>query len=112
MLMVRKGPHKLICGRTDPPLLFDLEADPDERENLAGRPDCAAMRAELESIVADTWDIEGMERQVLESQAARRLLTRALGAGRRTSWDYQPLGGGGGRCGRGWGGGAGGVGGG
>ncbi len=91
MLMVRKGCHKLIASRTDPPLLFDLRTDPDERENLAERPDRAGVRAELESIVAETWDIEALERSVRESQSVRRLLSTALAAGRRTPWDYQPL---------------------
>ena len=52
LLMVRKGPYKLISSPADPPLLFDLDADPDERENLAGRPACAGVRAELEAAVA------------------------------------------------------------
>ena len=91
MAMVRKGPHKLIASRTDPPLLFDLAADPDERENLARRPDRTGVRAELEAIAAGTWDFEELERQVLESQSARRLLVGALGTGKVTRWDFQPL---------------------
>ena len=91
MAMVRKGPHKLIASRSNPPLLYDLAADPDELENLAQRPDRAGVRAELESIVAGTWDMEDLERQVLASQSARRLLVKALAAGKITSWDFQPL---------------------
>ncbi len=91
MLMVRKGRHKLIASRTDLPLLFDLDADPDERENLAERPDRAGVRAELESIVAEVWDVEALDRSVRESQSVRRLLSTALADGRRTAWDYQPL---------------------
>ncbi len=91
MAMVRKGPHKLIASLTDPPLLFDLAADPDELENLAQRPDLAGVRAELESIAAGTWDLESLERQVLASQSARRLLVEALATGKISSWDFQPL---------------------
>ena len=91
MAMVRRGPHKLIASRTDPPLLFDLAADPDELENLAQRPDLAGVRAELESIAPDPWDLESRERQVLASQSARRLLVEALATGKISSWDFQPL---------------------
>ena len=91
MLMVRKGCHKLIASRTDQPLIFDLDADPDERENLTERPDRARLRVELESIVAEIWDVEALERSVRKSQSVRRLLRKALAAGRRTPWDYQPL---------------------
>ena len=90
-LMIRKGPHKLIAGRTNPPLLFDLDADPHELENLAERPGRAGVRAELEALVADTWNIEELDRDVRESQSVRRLLSKALGTGSRASWDYQPL---------------------
>ena len=91
LLMVRKGPHKLISSPADPPLLFDLDADPDERENLAGRPACAGVLAELEAAVAETWDVEALDAAVRASQSARRLVGAALDTGARTPWDYQPM---------------------
>jgi choline-sulfatase len=42
MFMIRRGRDKYIHCDTDPPLLFDLESDPDERTNLAEDPDRGA----------------------------------------------------------------------
>ena len=91
MLMVRKGPHKLITSPTDPPMLFDLDTDPHELEDLAHNPIAAGVRAALEAVVAETWDVESLDRAVRESQAARRLVNAALGVGARTHWDFQPM---------------------
>jgi arylsulfatase A-like enzyme len=53
--MVRRPGHKLVrrfpAGPDD---LFDLRADPGERENLAGRPALAALEAELRAEL-DAW---------------------------------------------------------
>ena len=89
--MVRKGPYKLIASRGDPSMLFNLDNDPDELEDLAGHPACAGVRAELEAVVAETWDVEALDRAVRESQSARRLVSAALGTGARTPWDFQPM---------------------
>jgi choline-sulfatase len=91
LLMVRQGRHKLIANPEDPPLLFDLDADPDELENLAGTPAAARVQAELEAVAAATWDVPALDRAVRESQAARGLVSEALGAGARTPWDFQPV---------------------
>ncbi len=72
LLTVRKGPHKPITSLEDPPLLFDLDADPDETRNLAGAPGAAGI-----------WDMPALDRPVRESQAARRLAARA-----RSPWGY------------------------
>ena len=91
LLMVRKGPYKLIASPADPPMLFDLDSDPDELDDLAAHPACAGVRAELEAVVAGTWDVEALDRAVRESQSARRLVGAALDTGARAPWDFQPL---------------------
>ena len=91
LLMVRKGPHKLISSPVDPPMLFDLDADPDELRNLAEHPACGGVRTELEAVAGETWDVEALDAAVRESQSARRLVSAALDTGTRTSWDFQPM---------------------
>ena len=91
LLMVRRGPHKLITSSEDPPLLFDLDADPDELENLAGAPATAGVQGELAAIAARTWDAPALDGAVRASQRARRFVSAALDTGVRTSWDHQPF---------------------
>ena len=46
--MLRKGSHKLIHYTGQPTQLFDLDNDPNETENLAGRKDCRPLQLGLE----------------------------------------------------------------
>ena len=90
LLMVRDGDLKLIWSETDPPLLFDLASDPDERRNLAAEPDAAADLARLVALVHRRWNPAALRRDVLASQRARRFTWSAVMQGQYTSWDFQP----------------------
>jgi choline-sulfatase len=90
ILMIRRGPHKFIWSAPDPPLLFDLEQDPDELVNLAPAPRRARQVAAFTAEVHERWDHAALHAAVLDSQRARRLTYDALTRGRRTAWDYQP----------------------
>ncbi|MFC3608533.1 choline-sulfatase [Stutzerimonas tarimensis] len=91
LMMIRRGPYKFIYSERDPCLLFDLDNDPLERENLAASSD---HRALLESLLAEArqrWDIPLITGQVLASQRRRRFVAEALTRGKLASWDHQPF---------------------
>jgi choline-sulfatase len=90
ILMIRRGPHKFVWSAPDPPLLFDLEQDPDELVDFAAAPEHAPQVAAFTAEVRERWEPEALHAAVLESQRARRLTFDALARGRRTAWDYQP----------------------
>jgi choline-sulfatase len=89
-LMIRRGPHKFVSCGADPDQLYDLDADTHELVNLADRSAEEDLRAAFRDEVAARWDVDALERRVIESQRERHLVARALATGRRTSWDYQP----------------------
>ncbi|MDH3228594.1 MAG: choline-sulfatase [Alphaproteobacteria bacterium] len=90
MFMVRQGRYKYIACEADPPLLYDLDADPAELDNLAGTADHAGTERALMEIIGETWDSEALCRDVVASQQRRRLVFQALMTGDRTLWDYEP----------------------
>jgi choline-sulfatase len=90
VFMIRRGRYKYIHCDVDPPLLYDLQADADELENLAGDPAHAATVAAFAEEVGRRWDSQRIRADVIRTQKARRALHAAMQTGALTSWDYQP----------------------
>jgi len=91
IVMIRRERFKYIHCPADPDLLFDVAADPDERENLATRADHAPLLAEFRAEVARRWNLPELHAQVLASQRRRHFVYDALRQGRYQPWDFQPV---------------------
>jgi choline-sulfatase len=89
--MIRRGRYKYIYSEPDPEQLYDLESDPNELVNLAGRPDHKALQLGFRAEIHRHWNPQTIHRQVLESQHRRRLVAQALATGQLTAWDFQPF---------------------
>ena len=90
LVMIKRGRYKFVHSRVDPDQLYDLIADPDERENLAASDAHAARLRDFRAETARRWDLAALEAAVLASQRRRHLVFRALRQGRYTPWDFQP----------------------
>ena len=91
IVMIRRGRFKYVHCPADPDLLFDVAADPEERENLAPRAGHAAVLAEFRAETARRWNLPELHAQVLASQQRRHLVYEALRQGRYLPWDFQPI---------------------
>ena len=90
LFMVRRGRWKLIHGESIPPLLYDLEDDPDEIDSRAGRAEVHAIEESLRAEVYRQWSPADLRERVIESQRRRLFLHTALATGKRTPWDWDP----------------------
>jgi len=90
--MIREGSFKLIYTHGHPNQLYDLEADPSELRDLAGRPDVREVEESLVEHLLHGWDPEQAHRAVLASQR-RRLLVKEAHAKSRPAhdWSYQAV---------------------
>ena len=87
MFMVRRGPYKLMTGGGAPDLLFDVGADSEERDDLAGDAHSADALAALRRLAAETWDAEALADEIRVSQRERRLVQAAHRHGPAPAWD-------------------------
>lgn len=88
---VRQGRYKYVAAYGGEPLLFDLESDPHEWCNLAGRPELAAVEARLRARAYEGWDPAQIDADELRAQQQRLYLHQANRRNADHSWDYQPF---------------------
>ncbi|MCT8159675.1 choline-sulfatase [Pseudoruegeria sp. SHC-113] len=90
LVCLRYGKWKYIRCALDPDLLFDLEADPQELENLAEHPAHQGTRNALRVKSEARWDLQAFDADVRASQARRWVVYDALRQGHYTPWEYSP----------------------
>jgi choline-sulfatase len=88
--MLRKDNLKYVSVVGHEPALYDLDADPDEFTNFAGRPEYAERERTLAARLAELWDGETCDRRVRQSQKERSIILKALRKGDHKEWDYRP----------------------
>ena len=89
-LMVRKGKYKYIYCETDPALLFDLDNDPRELNNLAEDAACSDVLADMHEELLRIWDPEQYRRDALASQKRQWFIHRVLLKTTPNPWVFQP----------------------
>ena len=90
MLMVRDSQFKLIKGGQAPAVLYDLEKDPQEQNNVAEQASLLDVRERLENLALNCWDYDSLEEDIRLSQRRRRLVQAAHEVGDPPVWDSQP----------------------
>ncbi len=90
VFMIRRDQYKYLHCDIDPPLLFDLENDPEERNNLTTDPAHAELAAAFANEVSERWDSEEIRKNVIATQKQRRTMYEAMTTGKLTHWDYNP----------------------
>ncbi len=89
--MLRDARHKFLYSEIDPPVLFDLEKDPNELKNLAEDRDHQSKIAEFNALAPRLWNAKEIKARIILDQNRRRLIDRAHKVGTPPVWDYQPM---------------------
>jgi choline-sulfatase len=89
-LMCRDKNIKYISCGDDPEMMFNLEIDPNEQNNLAVNPRYAKTLTTMRAHVAKRWDEPNLAERVKTSQKNRLFVQEAMKQGVFPSWDYTP----------------------
>ena len=84
--MIRRDNYKYIYTHGHPPLLYALDRDPLEIDNLAGRPETAEIEARLAAEIMQDYDPEAVNEACIQSQKERLFIQKATDG--IPSWAY------------------------
>ena len=87
--MIRQGCYKYIQSVADPAMLFDVDTDPLELNNLAVESAYADVVNNFQEQITCRWDNKTLTEDILLSQRRRQLLLRAMRKGAQPSWDFE-----------------------
>ena len=86
--MIRKGAFKYVLVPGFDALLFNVETNALEAENLRGTAGYEKLEREFEAQILSKWNPESIRRDVVNSQRERRMINASLRKGRGLSWDW------------------------
>ena len=89
-IMIRKGKYKYVHINPNDRLLFDMESDPLEHNDLTNEESCRTVVAEFQTIIAERWDLDKITACIHLNQRRRNFIHKAHQIGRHVSWDFQP----------------------
>ena len=90
-LMCRQSQFKYVSCGEDPEMLFDLEKDPSELNNLALQAAYSDILLRMRKHVDKQWNKSELTANVFASQQKRLFVQEAMKNGTFPSWDYTPL---------------------
>ncbi len=90
LIFIKDGIKYIHC-RTDPPMMYDLNIDPNELNNVAADPNYKSISNMMKSEIDKRWEYENLERAIIKSQKRRLFVQKSLLKGKWTGWDHQPF---------------------
>lgn len=88
-MMIRKGRYKYIYTHGYPGILYDLEIDPSELNNIVGQENVKDVEKDLRNELLNKIDPNELKSRILESQKQRRFIQNILHSGSQPKWDFQ-----------------------
>ncbi|MBU74160.1 MAG: choline-sulfatase [Rhodospirillaceae bacterium] len=89
-LILRQGAYKYVYCETDPGMMFNLDDDPNELNNLCNDPGHSDKAAKMEAEILRRWDPVQLKQDIIASQQRRHFVQRILMQGTSVPWDFQP----------------------
>lgn len=90
-LILRRDAYKFVYCETDPSMLFNLEDDPHELNNLCEDPAYQALADELLEQILTRWDPITLKDKIIASQQRRLFIQKTFTGENRAPWDFQPF---------------------
>jgi len=90
VFMIRRDNFKYVFCESDPPQLYDIDADPAELNNQVDQEGYTDIADEFAKEVAGRWNSEAMRETIIATQKQRRAVYNAMVADGGVHWDYNP----------------------
>ncbi len=91
MRMIRTAQFKYITVNGYAPQLYDLDKDPNETVNAAGRTEYSQEESQLRALAEKDWDGPALKKAVMQSQQDRLMIRSVKGDGILPNWNYEPV---------------------
>jgi len=88
ILMLRRDVYKFVWSEIDPPLLFDVQSDPNEVNNLALDNAYSDVVARFERDAQAKWDVPNLNLDIRLSQRRRELVKSSMQKGDSLRWNH------------------------
>jgi len=88
--MLRKGNYKYVYTHKHPARLYDLASDPNELNDLAGKPKVAEIEQEMQRQCLANWDPDEIEQTYRTEQKKNAFIVQAQKKDKFPDWEARP----------------------